>query len=116
MYRLHSPAMPLLTGSVKLTIIFFSSNDGDGDEPSAFPSTSGAGSSASTTEENIEKLSEMFPHATRKELENYLKDQASMDQAVLTLLHSKTSLVLSDDDSDLMVLKEQTVFVIIHTP
>ena len=68
----------------------------------ALPSTSSAGTKASTAEEDIDKLSELFPNETRKELENCLKVQGSIDQAVMSLLHPKTSPVLSDDDADLM--------------
>lgn len=83
-------------------MFLISSSDGNGDDPLAFPSTSSAGSNASATEEDIDKLSEMFPNETRKELENCLKVQGTLRQAVTTLLQSKTSLELSDDDSDLM--------------
>lgn len=83
-------------------MFLISSSDGNGDDPLAFPSTSSAGSNASATEEDIDKLSEMFPNETRKELENCLTVQGTLRQAVTTLLQSKTSLELSDDDSDLM--------------
>ena len=66
------------------------------------PSTSSAGPNTSSREEDVAKLSEMFPNETTKDLENCLKVQGSVDQAVMTLLQPKTSPELSDDDSELM--------------
>ena len=69
------------------------------------PSTSSAGpntSTACTAEEDIDKLAEMFPSESRKDLQNCLKLQGSVDQAVMTLLQPRTFPELSDDDSELM--------------
>lgn len=59
-------------------------------------------STACTAEEDIDKLCEMFPNESRKELENCLKLQGCVDQAVMTLLQPRTFPELSDDDTELM--------------
>ena len=47
--------------------------DGDSEESSAISSTLVGGMSASASEEAVDKLSEMFPNESRKELETCLK-------------------------------------------
>ena len=86
-------------------IFLISSSDGDRDDPLTLPSTSSAEpntSTACTGEEEIDKLSGMFPNESRKDLENCLKFQGCVDQAVMTLLQPRTFPELSDDDSELM--------------
>lgn len=68
-----------------------------------FSSTLGGGMRASASEEAVDKLSEMFPNESRKELETCLKVQGSLDQAVTALLNPCTSTLPSDDESELMV-------------
>ena len=76
--------------------------DGDSEESSAISSTLVGGMSASASEEAVDKLSEMFPNESRKELETCLKVRGSLDQAVTALLNPCTSTFSSDDDSELM--------------
>ena len=54
-------------------------SDGDSEESSAISSTLVGGMSASASEEAVDKLSEMFPNESRKELETCLKVQGSLD-------------------------------------
>ena len=76
-------------------------SDGDNEESTAISLTLGGGMSASSSEEAVDKLSEMFPNESRKELENCLKVQGSLDQAVMALLNPCTS-TFSSDESELM--------------
>ena len=50
------------------SVMIFGS-DGDSEESSITSSTPGGGTSASATEEAVDKLSEMLPNESRKELE-----------------------------------------------
>ena len=77
-------------------------SDGDSEESTSISSTLGGGMSASATEEAVDKLSEMFPDESRKELETCLKVQGSVDRAAMALLNPCTSTLSSDDESDLM--------------
>ena len=77
-------------------------SDGDSEESTSISSTLGGGMSASATEEAVDKLSEMFPGESRKELETCLKVQGSVDRAAMALLNPCTSTLSSDDESDLM--------------
>lgn len=95
--RKHEEACP--GGNIGATII--SSGD-DSEESSAIFSTLGGGMGASSSQEAVDKLSEMFPNASRKELETSLKVQGSLDQAVMALLKPCTSTLSSDDESELM--------------
>ena len=73
-------------------------SDVDNEESTAL----GGGTSASSSEEAVDKLSEMFPNESRKELENCLKVQGSLDQAVVALLNPCTPAFSSDNESELM--------------
>lgn len=54
------------------SVLIFGSGD-DSEESSAISSTLGGGMGASSSQEAVDKLSEMFPNASRKELETFLK-------------------------------------------
>ena len=77
-------------------------NNKSPEESTAIFSTLGGGMNASSSEEAVDKLSEMFPNESRKELENCLKVQGSLDQAVLALLNPCTSTFPSNDESELV--------------
>ena len=77
-------------------------SDGDSEESTSISSSLGVVMSASATEEAVDKLSEMFPDESRKELEACLKVQGSVDRAAMALLNPSTSTFSSDDESNLM--------------
>lgn len=83
------------------SVMIFGS-DGDNKESSAISSTLDEGMSVSATEEAVDKLSEMFPDESRKELETCLKVQGSVDKAVMALLNPCRSTFSSDDEAELM--------------
>lgn len=100
--KISFPAIAGMQCEAYQSVMIFGSG-GDSEESSAISSTLGGGMSASASEEAVDKLSEMFPNESRKELETCLKVQGSLDQAVTALLNPCTSTLSSDDESELMV-------------
>ncbi|XP_028516404.1 uncharacterized protein LOC114575542 [Exaiptasia diaphana] len=83
---------------------FFNESNSSDEDDSVLPSKSTKAKVAkvSDQDEDLEKLSEMFPSETRSDLQNCLKEAGSVTQAIMTLLQPKTSLMISsDDDLDL---------------
>ena len=99
--KIFFPAIVGMQCEAYQSVMIFGS-DVDNEESTATSSTLGGGMSASSSEEAVDKLSEMFPNESREELENCLKVQGSLDQAVVALLNPCTPAFSSDDESELM--------------
>lgn len=54
--------------------------------------------------DDIEKLCELFPNRQRQELEDCLSSKCGLQQAITSLLQSNSSLILSDEDDDDLML------------